>query len=426
MQTATETSWVLMIAPRRSLATEMITQMRPVSKMLNVWVELTQAEGLFSTPGRKTIRVATGVELLRAISRKRVSGSALSGLKLVVCENLEVLDSAYELGVSLLIHAAQSHPVRFVGLSNSLNDPADLAAWLDVDPLALHSFRPSDRDQSLTVHTQTFTTPQSAALFKAMAKPAHMAIQRAPGGSAIVFIPSRAQCRPIALDLITQCALELETARGYLPEDAALEAFEHYRPRLKDSELMDYISRGVGFFHEGIAKEDRSLMLELYAEGLVRVLVVPRDACWTLPVRAVTVVVMGTQYLHVTDEERQLRDYGLEELVRMQGRAVRHNSEGYFHLFCQVESKDTFMRFLNDGLPLESQLLQTDVLRSWYKDRRKDGSIADKQQAVDALSFTFLARRLTSNPVYYDCSSTSVNKLLSRVVDSLDEDVAGG
>ncbi|KAH9938549.1 Sec63-domain-containing protein [Fomitopsis serialis] len=426
LQTAAETSWVLVIAPRRSVATEMITQMRPVSKMLNVWVELSQAEGLFSTSSRKTIRVATGVELLRAISHKRVSGSALTGLKLVVCENLELLDSAYELGVSLLIHAAQSHPVRFVGLSNSLNDSADLAAWLDVDPLALHSFRPSDRDQSLTVHTQTFTTPQSAALFKAMAKPAHMAIQRAPGGSAIVFIPSRAQCRPIALDLITQCALELETARGYLPEDVAVEAFEHYRPRLKDGELMDYISRGVGFFHEGIAKEDRSLMLELYAQGLVRVLIVPRDACWTLPVRAVTVVVMGTQYLHVTDEERQLRDYGLEELVRMQGRAVRHNGEGYFHLFCQVESKDTFMRFLNDGLPLESQLLQTDVLRSWYKDRRKDGSIADKQQAVDALSFTFLARRLTSNPVYYDCSSTSVNELLSRVVDSLDEDVAGG
>ena len=415
-----------MVAPRRSVAIEAVTELRPTSKALNVSVDLSTAENLFTKPSRKTIRVVTGAELLRSLPLSRLLDTSLSTLRLIVCENLELLDAPYELGVSILIHAAQTHPVRFVGLSNSLNDPADLAAWLDVDPLALHSFRPSDRDQSLTIHTQTFTIPQSAALFKAMAKPVHMAIQKVPGGPAIVFVPSRNLCRNIARDLITQCALETELDRGYLSDDVDVDALAHYRLRLQDAELLDFISRGIGFFHEGIAKEDRTVMLELYAEGRLRVLIVPRDACWALPVRATTVVVMGTQYLHVTDEERQMRDYALEELVRMQGRAVRHDGAGHFHLFCQVESKDTFLRFLNDGLPLESKLLQTGVLRAWYHDRRKDGSIADKQQAVDALSFTFLARRLTSNPVYYDCSSTSINELLSRVVDSLDEEVAGG
>lgn len=426
LQSATNDSWALVVAPRRSVAIEAVTELRPVSNALNVSVDLSTAENLFTAPRRRSIRVVTGAELLRSMSRSGLPQNALSTLRLVVCENLELLDAPYELGISLLIHAAQTYPVRFLGLSNSLNDPADLAAWLDVDPLALHSFRPSDRDQSLTVHTQTFTIPQSAALFKAMAKPVHMAIQKVPDGSAIVFIPSRNLGRTIALDLITQCALETESDRGYLPGHVSVDALAHYRQRLKDAELLDYIARGVGFFHEGIAAEDRKLMLELYAEGLLRVLIVPRDACWALPVRAATVVVVGTQYLHVTDEERQMRDYALEDLVRMQGRAVRHDGAGHFHLFCQVESKDTFLRFLNDGLPLESKLLQTDVLRAWYRDRRKDGTIADKQQAVEALSFTFLARRLTSNPMYYDCSSTSVNELLSRVVDSLDEEVAGG
>lgn len=426
LQNAANDSWALVVAPRRSVAIEAVTELRSVSKALNVSVDLSHAESLFTKPSRKTIRVVTGAELLRSLSSSSSLDNALATLKLVICENLELLDAPYELGVSLLIHASQTHPVRFVGLSNSLNDPADLAAWLDVDPFALHSFRTSDRDQSLTVHTQTFTIPQSAALFKAMAKPVHMAIQKVPRGSALVFIPSRNLCRTIARDLITQCALETELDRGYLLDDSDADALAHYGTRFQDAELLDFISRGIGFFHEGIAKEDRALMLELYAEDRLRVLIVPRDACWALPVRAATVVVMGTQYLHVTDEERQMRDYALEELVRMQGRAVRHDGAGHFHLFCQVESKDTFLRFLNDGLPLESKLLQTGVLRAWYRDRRKDGSIADKQQAVDALSFTFLARRLTSNPVYYDCSSTSVNELLSRVVDSLDEEVAGG
>ncbi|OJT11666.1 Antiviral helicase SLH1 [Trametes pubescens] len=388
-------------------------------------VDFVASDRLFEKPIRKTVRVTTATDLFHAVSRHRNVKEALSRLRLVLCESLELLDAVYELGLSLLLHATQAYPVRFLGLSNSLTDCADLAAWLDVDPLALHSFKPSDRDQALTVTTQTFTIPHSGALFKAMAKPAHAAIQAARGEPAIVFVPSRNQCTSVALDLITQCALEMETARGYLPPEVSLELLEHYLARLQNGALLrDFITRGVGFFHDGIAKPDRLLMLELYAEGLLRVLVAPREACWTLPVRAPTVVVLGTQYVHVAPggagDERQVREYALEELVRMQGKAVRHRGAGHFHLFCQAEGKDTITRFLNDGLPLESRLLESDTLRAWFRERRKDGGIPDKQAAVDVLSCTFLARRLVSNPAYYDARSTSVNELLSRIVDELD------
>ncbi|KAF7790916.1 hypothetical protein EIP86_001874 [Pleurotus ostreatoroseus] len=341
---------------------------------------------------------------------------------MVLCENLELLDSAYELAVSLLIHATQQHPTRYVGLSSSLNDPADLGAWLGVNSTSLHSFRPSDRDQALTVSTHTFTIPQSAALFKAMAKPAHAAIQGTFGESAIVFVPSRGQCHSVARDLITQCALQMESTKGYLPDDISVEVLEDYLARLQDRSLVDFISRGIGFFHPDISKQDRTFILQLYAEGIVRVLIVPHDSCWTLPVRAACVVVMGTQYLHVSPDgqERQMRDYKLEELVRMQGRAVRHNNTGYFHLFCQTEGKDTFMRFLNDGLPLESKLLETEHARTMYQAIRSRGELRSKQDGVDMLSFTFLARRLESNPSYYDVPPGSRSERLSRIVDDLE------
>ncbi|KAI9056561.1 Sec63-domain-containing protein [Trametes sanguinea] len=425
-------SWVLVVAPRRSIALEVVSDLRIQSRAADATVELATADRLFEKPARKSVRVVTAADLFHAFARSQGRKEAFLRLRMVLCESLELLDAVYELGVSLLLHATQTHPVRFLGLSNSLNDPADLAAWFDVDPLALHSFRPSDRDQALSVTTQTFTVPHSAALFKAMAKPAHTAIRATPGEPAIVFVPSRTQCAPVALDLLTQCALETESAKGYLPDDVSIERLERYLARLQNYDaLKDFITRGVGFFHDGIAKPDRLLMLELFADGLIRVLIVPREACWTLPVRATTVVVMGTQYVHVRPgdggksggnggDERQVREYALEEIVRMQGRAVRHRGAGHFHLFCQAEGKDTITRFLNDGLPLESKLLETDVLRSWYRDRRKDGSIPDKQAAVDVLSFTFLARRLVSNPAYYDARSTAVNELLSRIVDQLD------
>ena len=116
-----------------------------------------------------------------------------------------------------------------------------------------------------------------------------------------------------------------------------------------------------------------------------------------------------------------MRDYSLEELVRMQGRAVRHNGAGHFHLFCQAEAKDTFLRFLTDGLPLESRLLEGDQLRSWYRQQRSLGRIQTKQDGVDALSFTFLAHRLQTNPAFYDASPHgSKSDRLSRIVDELE------
>ncbi len=88
----------------------------------------------------------------------------------------------------------------------------------------------------------------------------------------------------------------------------------------------------------------------------------PRDSCWSVPVRAGVVVVMGTQYIRVEGQgekaDRQVREYSLPEIMYMQGRAVRHAQPGRFHLFCQAESKETLTRFLNEGLPLESGLLE--------------------------------------------------------------------
>jgi antiviral helicase SLH1 len=148
---------------------------------------------------------------------------------------------------------------------------------------------------------------------------------------------------------------------------------------------------------------------------------VARDACWTLPVRAAVVVVIGTQYYTAQEDGtgRQLRKYTLEELVHMQGRAVRHGEMGHFHLFCQAEDKDTYMRFLEDGLPLESRLLRSNQLRQWYKHHRDREHIRNRQEGVQALSWTFLARRVASNPTYYDNGGTR-DECLSRIVDELE------
>jgi antiviral helicase SLH1 len=396
-----------------------------ISGAARIGLEYSTGTSLFDPPSVKLIRVITTADLLENLRTNRSSPN-LSYPKIILCENLEQMDATYELGVTLMKHATQHSPTRYIGLSSSLNDPTDLASWLDVDPMGLHSFLPRDREQPLACSIQTYTIPHSGALFKSLAKPVYTVIRGQQADSAIVFVPSRVHCQTVAQDQITQCGVNSFTERGFLPESASQIYVEDRLARLQDPALINYVSRGIGVFHHGISKPDRNLILELFAEGIVKLLIAPREACWSLPVRAEVVVVMGTQYVEVNPNkpERQLKDYALVEVVQMQSRAVRQSAPGRFVLFCPAEAGETFNKFLNDdGLPLESQLLEAGVLEEWYREKRKDGTVRNKQDGIDALSFTFLARRVVSNPTYYDVpSNISQAEVLSRIVDRLERD----
>ncbi|EJD53558.1 Sec63-domain-containing protein [Auricularia subglabra TFB-10046 SS5] len=406
----------LVIVPSRSAAKEAMFSLRRLCHVKDLALELaTSPDALTRRVHRRVIRVATSACLFAALPIRPVEFAAL---RVVLCDDLHLLDGKYELGVSMLMHAMQSQPVRILGLSESLDDPSGLARWLRVDDQSLYCFRPSDRDQALAISTKTFSIPHSAALFKAMAKPAHSVIISRPLDEAtIIFVPSRFHCKAVAADLITQCAAQLNT-NGFLGHTSR-EGLEPYVARLVDQTLADPLYNGIGVYHDGVNKADQTLVLQLFLEGVVRVLVAPREACWTIPVRAGTAIVMGTQYTRVVEgDDKQVADYTPQEVMRMLGRAIRHGRAGQFHLFCQAEALDTFMRFINHGLTLESQLAGGDVLRNWMAGRRRDGSITGKQDAVDALSFTYLARRLRTNPAYYDAVDNARDDSLSRVVDA--------
>ncbi|KAF9008935.1 Sec63 Brl domain-containing protein [Cyathus striatus] len=419
MKVKSRGGWAMLVATTKGYG-ENLPELRSASKALGIPLECITTQNALTKPARTILRIVTPAVLLRSLSYDTQWQAPSGGLDLVLCDNLELLDSITELAISLLRFQTQCQLTRFLGVSNSLNNASDLADWLTVDPSALFSFFPRDRDQALTFSTVTFTVPYSPALFKLMAKPAHAAIRTlVEGECSLIFIPSRAQCRPIALNLLTQCALDTESTKGYLPYHVDEAYLGRYVEKLQDQSLLDFISKGVGFFHSGIDKNDRNVMLELYAEGIIRVLIVPRDSCWNVPVRAAVVVVMGTQYVHFDEDnsDRSIRDFKITEIVRMQGRAVLHTGSGRFHLFCQSDSLDTITRFLNDGVPLESQLLETSVLVQWCRMQRNQGFSITKQDIVDILSFTFLARRVASNPSYYRFTPTMKHETLSNIAD---------
>ncbi|KZS97906.1 Sec63-domain-containing protein [Sistotremastrum niveocremeum HHB9708] len=407
---------VLWLTPNRSFAKEAVRNLKALARSTSLAVELIlDPSHIPSTP--KGVWVVTP----NVLNDLFLSASPIfSEIKSVVLDALHLLDSEYELAISSLLQSTQTSRPRIIGLSSCLHDPSDLAEWLDVQPQFTYSFHSRDREQSVMTTSETFTIPHSAALFRAMVKPMYSAIRSSPADSGtVVFVPSRKQCSSVASDLIKHCAVE-GNVHGFLGPEAEPENLQGYLYRLRNPSLMEPLLHGIGVYHHEVNRDDQELILRLFVEGVVRVLIAPRDACWTIPVRA-NVIVMGTQYISVTpgSSNVQLKDYDIRELVQMQGRAAVHGAVGHFHVLCQSETRSTIMRFLEEGLPLESHLLEDPVLARWIARARASGLIQSPQDIMDVLSWSFLRHRISSNGLYYDAKTQSPEETLSRLADTL-------
>lgn len=410
-------SSILILTPRKREAREIL----PLLRGLGTSAVLANAnEFQTNRPGR--VYVITPSKLLDWVcsTHQNPSGSSfLRNLSTVVFESLESLDAEYELAIAIIRQATQMLPVRFIGISAPLTDTSDLASWLSVPTRGNYSFRPGDREQELTTTTQSFSIPHSVALLRSMAKPVYTALRAMTAEeTAIVFVPAQGLCRNVVGDLVTSCGVDFN-ALGFLGNGVTPDGMESITQRLENQDFADGITRGIGVYFDRMPPRDQQIMLELYAEGTVRVLVAPREACWSIPVRAARVIVMSTQYMDIKPTgDRELRNYSLGEVMRMQSRAIRSVSAGTFVLMCQNEDRETYMRFLESGLPLESALMDEDysTLKKWAGTMIRAQLLRSPQDLLDVLGHTYLRRRLKANPDYY-YESVKERDMLSRVVD---------
>ena len=153
---------------------------------------------------------------------------------LVLLEDLHLLDDQYEITAARILSIARPARTRLIGITSSLNDPSDLADWLGVDSQSRFSFSPRDRSNPIIVSIKSFNIPHSSTLLKVMIKPAYDIIKSSPNGS-ILFVPSRAACRTVAADLVTQSGTEMDL-NGFL--NAPRADVEPTLHRLRDTSLF--------------------------------------------------------------------------------------------------------------------------------------------------------------------------------------------
>ncbi|KAF3851096.1 hypothetical protein F7725_012868 [Dissostichus mawsoni] len=301
----------------------------------------------------------------------------------VICSRMRYISSQIE------------RPIRIVALSSSLSNAKDVAHWLGCNTTATFNFHPNVRPVPLELHIQPVY---------------HAIMKHSPSKPAVVFVPSRRQTRLTAIDIPPSAPL---TFLHCTEKDLA-----PFLAKINDATLKETLANGVGYLHEGLSATERRIVEQLFNSGAVQVVVSSRSLCWGINISAHLVIVMDTQYYN--GKIHAYVDYPIYDVLQMVGKANRPmlDDEGRCVIMCQGSKKDFFKKFLYEPLPVESHL--DHCLHDHFNAEIVTKTVENKQDAVDYLTWTFLYRRMTQNPNYYNLQGMSHRHLsdhLSELVE---------
>jgi len=318
------------------------------------------------------------------------------------------------------ISSQTEHKTRIVALSSSVANARDLGEWIGAPSHSCFNFHPNSRPIPLEIHIQGFDQTNFGARIMAMSRPTLYSVaHHGQGKPTIIFVPSRNVARTTVKDLIS----------FYDPSDPN-KRFLHCRPediaphleKISNKALKQSLSCGIGFYHEAVNETEKRIVEHLFNAGAIQVLVVTHSECWGLNLNAYLVVIMGTQYYD--GKEHRYVDYPIADILQMMGRACRPKQDnlGKCVLYCFGPKKDFYKKFLYEPLPVESHLdhFLADTMNAEIVTK----TIENKQDAVDYLTWTFLYRRLTQNPNYYNLQGVSHRHLSDHLSDLVETTLA--
>uniref|UniRef100_A0A1A8I724 U5 small nuclear ribonucleoprotein 200 kDa helicase n=1 Tax=Nothobranchius kuhntae TaxID=321403 RepID=A0A1A8I724_NOTKU len=300
----------------------------------------------------------------------------------VICSRMRYISSQIE------------RPIRIVALSSSLSNAKDVAHWLGCSTTATFNFHPNVRPVPLELHIQGFNVSHTQTRLLSMAKPVYHAIMRhSPSKPVLVFVPGFC----------------IVTKKDLTP----------FLEKINDGTLKETLANGVGYLHEGLSATECKIVEQLFNSGAIQVVVSSRSLCWGISVSAHLVIVMDTQYYN--GKIHAYVDYPIYDVLQMVGKANRPmlDDEGRCVIMCQGSKKDFFKKFLYEPLPVESHL--DHCLHDHFNAEIVTKTVENKQDAVDYLTWTFLYRRMTQNPNYYNLQGMSHRHLsdhLSELVEN--------
>ncbi|XP_026313942.1 putative U5 small nuclear ribonucleoprotein 200 kDa helicase [Hyposmocoma kahamanoa] len=367
--------------------------------------------------------IVTTAEKWDVLSRRWKVRKSVQSVSLFIVDALQLLGGeegpVLEVVCSRMryISSQIGRQIRIVALSLPLADARDVAAWLGCATTATFNFHPSVRPLPLELHIQGFNISHAASRLAAMTKPIYNAVLRHSASKpCAVWVGSRRHSRLLAADLLALAAAHGRPGRFL---HARADLVQPFLDKIQDKMLKETLAAGVAYLHEGVEPGDRRVVQQLLESGAAQLCVMAAELAWATTAHVHTVIIADT--CTYNGKLHSYEQYPITTVLQMVGRACRPTEDEHSVavLMCAAHHKTFFAKLLNDCLPLESHLDHR--LHDHINAEIVTKTIENKQDAVDYLTWTFLYRRLTQNPNYYNLQGVTHRHLsdhLSELVES--------
>jgi len=400
---------IVYIAPMKALVQEVVKNFSKRLEAYGITVrELSGDSSLTRQQISETQVIVTTPEKWDIVTRQGEARAYTQLVKLVIIDEIHLLHDdrgpVLECIVSRIIRQVETNaePIRLVGLSATLPNSHDVATFLRVKSekgmfFFDHSYRPVPLQMQYIGITERnafkrFTLQNEVCYEKAV-------IQRKNGNQMLIFVHSRAETGKTAKAL-RDLALERDDLTYFVKEGGATqEILREELATVKNADLKDVLQYGFAVHHAGMARADRELVEDLFADGHVGVLCCTATLAWGVNLPAHAVIIKGTQIYNPS--KGRWAELSPLDVQQMLGRAGRpqYDSEGEGIIMTAHTELQYYLSLCNVQLPIESQLIKS--LPDHLNAEVVLGTVQNLEEAADWLSYSFLYVRMLQNPATY-------------------------
>lgn len=395
------------VAPLKALVQEQVRETQRRLESFGVKVsELTGDTTLTRKEITDSHLLITTPEKWDILTRKNDETDILRNLRLIIIDEVHLLHDQRGPVIESIVARTTSNPVthastRIVALSATLPNYDDVACFLKVPKSSTFFFDSSYRPCPLS---QIFCAIKDNNAAKKITTMNQICFEKAveslqASNQVIIFVHSRKDTIRTA-KFISELIDKDESLREiFFTEPNAKNILNKESKNCVNSDLQSILKNGIGIHHAGLSRTDRSLSEDLFADGILRVLVSTATLAWGVNLPAHTVIVKGTDIY--SPEVGDWIRLSAQDMLQMLGRAGRPRYDTYGEGVIITNQKDLqyYLAILNQQLPIESQLL------SKFIDNLNAeivlGSIKRKEDAIAWLAHTYFYVRLCSNPDLY-------------------------
>ena len=409
---------IVYIAPLKALVQEQVGNFGKRLEPYGIKVsELTGDRQLTKQQIADTQIIVTTPEKWDVITRKATDISYTNLVRLIVIDEIHLLHDdrgpVLESIVSRTIRKIEQtgDPVRLIGLSATLPNYRDVASFLRVDPVhGLFHFDGSYRPCPLRQEFIGVTEKKAIKQLKTMNDVCYTKVMEQVGTNKqqmLIFVHSRKETAKTA-KYIRDKALELETIGQILRSDAASREVLHQESEaVADRDLKDLMRYGFGIHHAGMTRADRSSVEDLFADGMLQVLVCTATLAWGVNLPAHTVVIKGTQIY--SPEKGSWVELSPQDVLQMLGRAGRpqYDTFGEGIIITTQTELQYYLSLMNQQLPIESQFISK--LADNLNAEIVLGNVRSRDEAVEWLGYTYLFVRMLRSPGLYSVGAEYEN-----------------